>query len=45
MTELLRKFEEESVNDDADDLITSDDDLDTDLAKRLQGINLGQYLC
>ncbi|KAF8347773.1 hypothetical protein F5887DRAFT_1060585 [Amanita rubescens] len=40
MTELLRKFEEESVNDDADDLTTSDDDLDADLARRLQGINL-----
>lgn len=44
MTELLRKFEEESVGDDADDL-PSDDDLDAGLANRLRGINLGQYWC
>ena len=48
--ELLKKFEEESMNDDADNLIASDEDQSdedapaADLANRLQGIDLGQHL-
>lgn len=46
MMELLKKFEEESMNDDADNLEDQSDDDDTaaDLANRLQGIDLGQHL-
>lgn len=47
MMELLKKFEEESMDGDADNLVASDDDDDTpaaDLANRLQGIDLGQHL-
>jgi hypothetical protein len=44
--ELLKKFEEESMNDDTDNLEDQSDDDDTaaDLANRLQGIDLGQHL-
>lgn len=40
MMELLKKFEEESINDASDE---DDDVLGADLAKRLQGVDLGQY--